>query len=98
MTLDSCKLESFAHVGMGATLCAGSKVEGFGVVAAGCVVPEGSVVQSGQVWAGNPGKYLRDLTIEEKAALREYHSEITELAQVYYEGKNRDKNRNREDF
>ena len=63
VTLDSCKIESFAHIGMGATVCAGSKVEGFGVVAAGAVIPEGSLVGAGQIWAGNPGKYLRDLTI-----------------------------------
>lgn len=74
VTLDSCKIESFAHIGMGATVCAGSKIEGFGVVAAGAVIPEGSVVAAGQIWAGNPGKYLRDLTIEEKATLREYHA------------------------
>ena len=26
VTLDSCKIESFAHIGMGATVCAGSTV------------------------------------------------------------------------
>ncbi len=46
-SLDSCELESFSHVGMGSTVKAGAKVEGFGVVAAGAVIPENSVVGAG---------------------------------------------------
>ena len=55
---------------MGSSIHAGAVVEGFAVVAAGAVIPSNTVVNSGQVWAGNPGKYLRDLTIEEKSNLR----------------------------
>lgn len=61
-TLDSCDLESFAYVGMGATVSRGCTVESFGVVAAGAVLPEGTTVPSGQIYAGAPARYLRDLT------------------------------------
>jgi len=47
VTLESCTLESFSYIGMGATIGRGVTVESFAVVAAGSVVPEGSVVPSG---------------------------------------------------
>ena len=46
-TLDACKLESFAHVSMGATVSRGATVESFAVVAAGAYVGPGEVVPSG---------------------------------------------------
>jgi carbonic anhydrase/acetyltransferase-like protein (isoleucine patch superfamily) len=51
---------------MGATISNGAKVESFGIVAAGGVVPDGVTVKSNQIWAGNPAVYLRDITPEEK--------------------------------
>ena len=47
VTLDSCELESFAYVGMGASVGRGVVVESFGVVAAGAKVPDGTTVPSG---------------------------------------------------
>ena len=47
---------------MGATMQRGSAVESFGILSAGAVLSEGEVVPSGQIWAGAPAKYLRDLT------------------------------------
>ena len=61
-TLDSCTLEDNAFVGMGATVSRGATIEAFGVVSAGAVVPEGVTVPSGQIFAGSPARYLRDLT------------------------------------
>lgn len=60
--LDACELESFAYVGMGASVGRGSVVESFGIVAAGANVPEGTTVPSGQIYAGSPARYLRDIT------------------------------------
>lgn len=45
--LDACELESFAYVGMGASVGRGAVVESFGVVAAGANVEEGTTVPSG---------------------------------------------------
>jgi carbonic anhydrase/acetyltransferase-like protein (isoleucine patch superfamily) len=47
---------------MGATVGKGSVVESFAVLAAGADLPENSVVPSGQIFAGSPARYLRDLT------------------------------------
>ncbi len=84
---------------MGASLRQGAKVESYGVVAAGAVIPENTTVPSYQVklkliclknvqiWAGNPARYLRDLTNEEKEALDEFQAEVRSLAKVHAEGK-----------
>jgi carbonic anhydrase/acetyltransferase-like protein (isoleucine patch superfamily) len=45
--IDGCELESFAYVGMGASVGKGSVVESFAVVAAGAQVPENTKVPSG---------------------------------------------------
>jgi carbonic anhydrase/acetyltransferase-like protein (isoleucine patch superfamily) len=60
--LQPCDLESFAYVGMGASIGKGSTVESFAVVAAGAQVPNGTTVPTGQIYAGSPARYLRDLT------------------------------------
>lgn len=47
---------------MGATVGKGAVVESFGVLAAGANLPEGERVPSGQIYAGSPARYLRDVT------------------------------------
>ena len=54
----------------------GSAVESFGVLSAGAVLSEDEVVPSGQIWAGAPAKYLRDLTQEEKHLASEHKLEM----------------------
>lgn len=70
---------------MGASVGKGSVVESFAVVAAGANVPEGTTVPSGQIYAGSPARYLRDLSQQEKHLLGEHHFEQQQLAQVYNE-------------
>lgn len=83
--LDACTLEDNSFVGMGATVQAGATVSSFSVVSAGAVVTEGTTVPSGQIFAGAPARYLRDLTQEEKHLLSEHKMEMQQLAQVYSE-------------
>jgi carbonic anhydrase/acetyltransferase-like protein (isoleucine patch superfamily) len=40
-------------------------VETHSVLAPGSVLPPGRYVPSGQLWAGNPARYVRDLTKDE---------------------------------
>lgn len=83
--LESCTIENNAFIGMGASVRNGATVQSYGVVAAGAVVPEGTTVPSYQIWAGNPARYLRDITNEEKEVLEEYHDEMQSLAKVHAE-------------
>jgi carbonic anhydrase/acetyltransferase-like protein (isoleucine patch superfamily) len=75
-TLDACTLENFSYIGMGATVGRNAKVESYGVVAAGAVVGDNITVPAGQVWAGSPAQYLRDLTQEEKHYMNEHNVEM----------------------
>lgn len=83
--LDACELESFAYVGMGASVGRGAVVESFAVLAAGAQLADGDCVPSGQIYAGTPARYLRDLTQHEKHLISEHHLEMQQLAQVYCE-------------
>ena len=83
--LDACTIEPFGYVGMGASVGKGATVESFSVVAAGAQVAENATVPSGQIWAGTPARYLRDLTQEEKHLISEHHLEMQQLSQIYAE-------------
>ena len=72
----SADLESFAYVGMGATVGKGSTVQSFGVLAAGAQLADGDTVPTGQIYAGAPAKYLRDLSQQEKHLIGEHHLEM----------------------
>jgi carbonic anhydrase/acetyltransferase-like protein (isoleucine patch superfamily) len=65
--LHACTLEDACFIGMRATLMDGVVVESGAQVAAGALVTPGKRVPAGQLWAGSPAKYFRDLTPEDKA-------------------------------
>mmetsp|Transcript_4633 Transcript_4633/g.8784 ORF Transcript_4633/g.8784 Transcript_4633/m.8784 type:complete len:253 (+) Transcript_4633:88-846(+) len=78
--LHACTVEDMAFVGMGATLLDGSKVEKGAMVAAGALVTAGTTVPSGQIWAGNPAKFLRNLTTEETSFISKSADNYAALA------------------
>lgn len=65
--LHACTVEDDAFIGMSATLLDFSKVESGGMLAAGAMLAPKKTVPSGEIWAGNPAKKLRDMSDEEKA-------------------------------
>lgn len=75
-TLDACTVEDNSFVGMGSTVARGARVEAFGVLAAGAALEEGQTLPSGQIWAGAPAAYLRDITQEEKHLMSEHKLEM----------------------
>uniref|UniRef100_A0A0E0JH73 Uncharacterized protein n=1 Tax=Oryza punctata TaxID=4537 RepID=A0A0E0JH73_ORYPU len=70
--LQGCTVEDEAFVGMGATLLDGVVVEKHGMVAAGALV-----------WGGNPAKFLRKLTDDEIAFIKESASNYSTLAKAH---------------
>ncbi|MQL78861.1 hypothetical protein Taro_011311 [Colocasia esculenta] len=81
--LHGCTVEDEAFVGMGATLLDGVVVEKNGMVAAGALVKQNTRIPSGEVWGGNPAKFLRKLTEEEIAFISQSALNYTNLAQVH---------------
>eukprot|EP00591_Stephanopyxis_turris_P013767 CAMPEP_0195536138 /NCGR_PEP_ID=MMETSP0794_2-20130614/45522_1 /TAXON_ID=515487 /ORGANISM="Stephanopyxis turris, Strain CCMP 815" /LENGTH=295 /DNA_ID=CAMNT_0040669455 /DNA_START=18 /DNA_END=905 /DNA_ORIENTATION=+ len=67
--IHSARVDSFSLIGMGSVLSPDSHVESYAFVAAGSVIKSGVTVPSGELWAGNPAKKLRDLTDTEKEKL-----------------------------
>eukprot|EP00753_Platysulcus_tardus_P019390 PLAT7136.1.p1 GENE.PLAT7136.1~~PLAT7136.1.p1 ORF type:complete len:254 (-),score=101.02 PLAT7136.1:155-844(-) len=69
-SLYSCVVEDESLVGMSAICLQGSVMEKNSMLAAGAVLPEGSRVPSGELWAGSPARFARKLTDKEFALLR----------------------------
>ncbi|PSC72532.1 Gamma carbonic anhydrase-like mitochondrial [Micractinium conductrix] len=67
--LRSTTIEDEAVVGDKCVLLEGSLVEKNSVLAPGSVLPPGRRIPSGQLWAGSPAKYVRDLSKDEKAEI-----------------------------
>lgn len=63
--IHACTLEDRAFVGMGASVIDNAVVEGEAMVAAGALVTPRKRVPRGQLWAGRPARYARDLTPDE---------------------------------
>ena len=55
---------------MGATVLDGAVVERHAMVAAGALVAPGKRVPSGELWAGNPAKKMRDLSEKDLAGFK----------------------------
>ncbi|KAG9139701.1 hypothetical protein Leryth_023288 [Lithospermum erythrorhizon] len=81
--LHGCTVEDEAFVGMGATLLDGVVVEKNAMVAAGALVRQNTRIPFGEVWGGNPAKFLRKLTKEEIAFILESASNYSNLAQAH---------------
>jgi gamma-carbonic anhydrase len=82
--LQGATLESRSFVSMGATV-KHARVHAGGFVAAGAVVGDGAEVREGEIWAGNPGRFLRAVTPLEREVLQEHLEEMHELAAIHAE-------------
>jgi carbonic anhydrase/acetyltransferase-like protein (isoleucine patch superfamily) len=65
--LHACTLQDNCFIGMRATVMDGAVVESGAMLAAGALLTPGKRIPSGQLWAGSPAKYFRDLTPEDVA-------------------------------
>nr|BAD44607.1 unknown protein [Arabidopsis thaliana] len=81
--LHGCTVEDETFIGMGATLLDGVVVEKHGMVAAGALVRQNTRIPSGEVWGGNPARFLRKLTDEEIAFISQSATNYSNLAQAH---------------
>ncbi|KAG7597611.1 Hexapeptide repeat [Arabidopsis suecica] len=81
--LHGCTVEDETFIGMGATLLDGAVVEKHGMVAAGALVRQNTRIPSGEVWGGNPARFLRKLTDEEIAFISQSATNYSNLAQAH---------------
>ncbi|KAJ3676556.1 hypothetical protein LUZ60_003968 [Juncus effusus] len=81
--LQGCTVEDEAFIGMGATVLDGAVVEKNGMVAAGALVRPDTRIPSGEVWGGNPARFLRKLTDAEISFILDSAKNYAELAKVH---------------
>jgi carbonic anhydrase/acetyltransferase-like protein (isoleucine patch superfamily) len=60
-----CILHDRAFVGLGSIVMDGCVIESDAMLAAGAMLTPGKRIPSGQLWAGRPAKYVRDLSPQE---------------------------------
>lgn len=95
--MTSCTIGNEVNVGAGSIIQEGTVIESRSIVAPGSVVLPDTLIPSGELWAGNPAKKIRDLTedeihklvedAEETAKLSLQHSEeFLPYGTVYQEG------------
>lgn len=82
-TLHACRLEDGCFVGMGAIIMDDVVVQTGAMVAAGALVPPRKIVKKGEIWAGNPAKFLRNLTPEESAFIKKSEENYVKHVEEY---------------
>jgi gamma-carbonic anhydrase len=65
-----CVLHDRAFVGLGSIVMDGCEIASDAMLAAGAMLTPGKRIPSGQLWAGRPAKYVRDLTAADLAGMR----------------------------
>jgi carbonic anhydrase/acetyltransferase-like protein (isoleucine patch superfamily) len=78
-----CILHDRAFVGLGAIVMDGCEIEGGGMLAAGALLAPGRRIPAGQLWAGRPAKYVRDLSKEELAGQQMGVAHYVALARLH---------------
>lgn len=82
-TLRSCLVENEVVIGQRCVIMEGSIIEKNVILASGCVVPPGRRIPAGEVWAGNPARFVRMVTNDEIALIPKLAREILEIAQTH---------------
>jgi len=80
-----CILHDRAFVGLGSIVMDGCEIEGDAMLAAGAMLTPGKRIASGQLWAGRPAKFVRELGPEEIAGMRAGVAHYAELARAHAE-------------
>jgi carbonic anhydrase/acetyltransferase-like protein (isoleucine patch superfamily) len=80
-----CILHDRAFVGLGAIVMDGCEIESGGMLAAGALLTPGRRIPAGQLWAGRPAKYVRDLGEAELAGQQAGVAHYVALAKLHAE-------------
>jgi carbonic anhydrase/acetyltransferase-like protein (isoleucine patch superfamily) len=63
--LRACRVEPKVLVGARSVVCEGAILEHESILAPGSVVPPARRIPSGELWGGNPARFIRKLTAHE---------------------------------
>jgi carbonic anhydrase/acetyltransferase-like protein (isoleucine patch superfamily) len=85
VVLHGCTVESHCLVGMNSTLLNDVRIGEYSIVAAGALVPEGTVIPPGSLVMGMPARVRRLLTDDEAASIDAYAERYREYKNAYLE-------------
>jgi len=78
--LRSVRVQDTCVVGARSVLLEGSMMEEGSVLAPGSVLPPARRVPAGEMWGGNPARFIRALSKDEKAAIKEVAESVAAVA------------------
>lgn len=81
--LHGAKVGNYSMIGMGAIVLSGVEIGKGSIIGAGALVPEGRIIPPGVLALGVPCKIIRELTKEEKSALKEHAKQYGEYARQH---------------
>ena len=81
--LKSCRIDDLVVIGDKCTILEGSLIENNVMLESGSVVLPYQRIPAGQKWAGNPAKYVADLTPEEKESIQAQALKVHERAKEH---------------
>jgi len=79
----ACTVEDEVLVGMGSVILDGAVVGSQSIIGARALVPQGAHIPPGSMVLGVPGKVVRSLSLEERAALRGWAEKYVGVAAYY---------------
>jgi carbonic anhydrase/acetyltransferase-like protein (isoleucine patch superfamily) len=85
VTLHGCMIHSHCLIGMRATILNGAVVGSECIIAAGTLITERTVIPSGSLVMGSPGKVKRELTEADRESIRQYAIRYSGYRETYRE-------------
>lgn len=82
--LRSCTVEPECIIGQHSVLMEGSLVETHSILEAGSVVPPGRRIPTGELWAGNPARFVRALSHDEVLEIPKLAVAINDLSRSHF--------------
>jgi len=81
--IHACTIEDDSFIGMHSTIMDNAVVRSKGMVAAGAIVTPKKEIPTGEIWAGNPARFLRKMRQEETDFIAISAQNYVELAEEY---------------
>jgi gamma-carbonic anhydrase len=81
----ACTVDNEVLVGMGSIVLDGAEIGARSIIGAGAVVTGGKKIPPGSLVLGTPAKVVRQLSLDEQAAIRGWAERYVTLSRVYLE-------------
>ncbi len=82
-TIHACEIGLNSLIGMGSIILDQTVIEEFSFIAAGAVITPGTLIKSRELWAGNPGRFIRKISETEEKLLINTPNVYYELSQEF---------------